>query len=58
MLTPDGDALGRSAYAQIDARPLQPRGTVKRVTFDINVDGPFSSLLRLGINEPFTINVR
>ncbi len=58
QLSPEGDAQGRSAYVQIDARPLQPSGTVKRVTFDINVDGPFSSLLRLGLNQPFTATVR
>jgi hypothetical protein len=57
-LTPDGDERGRSAFIEVDARPLQPRGTVKRVTFDINVEGPYSSLLRLGLNQPFTMEVR
>jgi hypothetical protein len=58
QLTPDGDLQGRTAHIEVDARPLQPHGAVKRVTFDINVDGPFSSLLRLGINQPFSLEVR
>jgi hypothetical protein len=58
QLSPDGDAQGRSAHVQVDARPLQKGGVVKRVTFDVNVDGPFSSLLRLGLNQPFTATVR
>jgi hypothetical protein len=57
-LTPDGDERGRSAFIEVDARPLQPSGTVKSVTFDINVEGPYSSLLRLGLNQPFTMEVR
>jgi hypothetical protein len=57
-LTPDGDERGRSAFVQVDARPLQPRGTVERVTFDINVAGPYAPLLRIGLNQPFTMQVR
>ncbi len=58
QLSPDGDARHRTAHAEIDARPLQPGSVIKRVTFDINVTGPLTSLFRLGFNHPFNITVR
>jgi hypothetical protein len=57
-LTPDGDAAGRSARVFIDASPVQKNGSVKQIVFNINVAGPLSQLLNIGMNEDFSAKLR
>ncbi len=57
-LTPEGDERGRSASAFLRARPEQTGGAVGEVTFQINVSGPLSSVLRIGIKESFSLQVQ
>jgi hypothetical protein len=54
-LTPEGDALGRTATVRMVARPLQPDAAVKVVNIDVNVAGPLDSILHLGLNQKFSI---
>jgi hypothetical protein len=54
QLTPDGDDQGRSAHVEIEATPQQPDGAVQKVSFTVNVAGPLSALLNLGMNQNFT----
>jgi hypothetical protein len=54
-LTPEGDDLGRSAFVQIVAQPAQPGGSVKEVTFDVNVSGPLNEVLKLGLTQKFSV---
>ena len=57
-LTPDGDAEGRSARVFIDASPIPPDGAVKQVLFTVNVAGPLSRLLHLGMTQEFSADFR
>lgn len=57
-ITPEGDAQGRSAHVTVKARPLRPDGHVEEVTFDINVAGPLADVLRIGMTQPFSLEVR
>lgn len=57
-LTPDGDDRGKSASVFIRARPEQDGLAVGAVTFRINVSGPLSQVLRLGINRDFSLQSR
>lgn len=57
-LTPDGDERGKSATVFIRARPEQDGLAVGTVTFQINVSGPLSQVLRLGINRDFSLQSR
>lgn len=56
-LTPDGDAEGRSARVLVDATPVQPDGAVKQVLFTVNVSGPLSTLLHLGMTQEFSTEI-
>lgn len=55
QLTPEGDEQGRTARVRIKARPTQPGGAVGELTFEVNVVGPLREVLRLGLNENFTL---
>jgi hypothetical protein len=57
-LSPDGDAAGRTASVSIRARPLGEGGAVDLVTFQINVAGPLSEVLKLGLEQDFSVNLR
>ena len=48
---PKGDERNRTAVIQVSARPYKEGGPVKLVTFDINVEGPLSALLQVGMTE-------
>jgi len=48
---PKGDERNRTAVIQVSARPYKQGGPVKLVTFDINVEGPLSALLQVGMTE-------
>ncbi|MGC4074735.1 MAG: YdbH domain-containing protein, partial [Nibricoccus sp.] len=50
-LTPDGDSEGRSARVIFDASPADQTGAVKQVIFNINIAGPLSQLLNLGMSD-------
>jgi hypothetical protein len=54
---PWGDERKRTAVIQVSARPYKEGGPVKLVTFDINVDGPLSALLRAGMSDDSTFDV-
>lgn len=57
-LTPEGDERGRTAVVQMTARPAKAGASVKSVKFDVNVAGPLDSILKLGLNENFSIGTR
>lgn len=57
-LSPDGDVAGRTASVSIRGRPVGDGGAVDLVTFQINVAGPLSEVLKLGIEQDFSIDLR
>ncbi len=57
-LSPDGDAVGRTASVSIRGRPVGDGGAVDLVTFQINVAGPLSEVLKLGLEQDFSVNLR
>lgn len=57
-LSPDGDVAGRTASIFIQGRPVDDGGVVERVTFQINVAGPLSDVLKLGIEQDFSVDLR
>jgi len=56
QLTPEGDAQGRSAKVRLVAQPEKQGGTVKEVTFDVNVAGPLNAVLKIGQRQNFSLN--
>ncbi len=58
QLTPEGDERGRSASVFIRTHPEQAGGAVGEVTFQINVAGPLAAVLRLGMNQPLSVQMR
>ena len=58
QLTPEGDSQGRSAVVQLSARPARAGGSVKEVTFQINVSGPLAAVLKLGINQGMSVKLQ
>ncbi len=58
QLTPAGDGEGRTARVRVRARPLKPGGVVEQVTFEVNVAGPLSEVVRLGLNQSFSVETR
>ena len=56
-LTPEGDTLGRSATVRFVAEPTEQGSAVKQVTFDINVAGPLNEVLKLGIEQGFSVDM-
>ncbi len=56
QLTPQGDEFGRTAHVNVIAGPVQERGTVKEVVFDVNVSGPLSAVLRVGMNQSISVS--
>jgi hypothetical protein len=57
-LSPEGDARGRTASVRINGRPDQPDSVVREVTFEVNVSGPLSEVLRMGMQQKFTVGVK
>ncbi|HEY0967070.1 MAG TPA: YdbH domain-containing protein [Opitutaceae bacterium] len=57
-LSPDGDAAGRTASVSIRGRPVGDGGVVEVVTFQINVAGPLSEVLKLGVEQDFSVDLR
>jgi hypothetical protein len=57
-LTPEGDARGRSASVVIRATPQQADTAVGEVTIDVNVAGPLAAVLRMGMKQDFSSQVR
>ena len=57
VLTPGGDERGRSASVELVARPEQVDSAVKKVVFTINVSGPLSQVLKLGMSEHLSFGV-
>jgi hypothetical protein len=55
-LTPEGDERGRTATVKFTAQPLEKRSTVKLVTFEVNVAGPLNQVLKLGMEQNFSID--
>ncbi|HWL16102.1 MAG TPA: hypothetical protein VNR00_10890 [Opitutus sp.] len=58
QLTPEGDANGRTAVVRLRAQPAKPGSLIDEVTFEINVAGPLSQVLKLGLNKGFSVDVR
>ncbi len=58
QLTPEGDERGRSAVVRLVAQPAQPDSAVKEVVFDVNVAGPVNAVLKLGLDQGFTLGTR
>lgn len=57
-VTPDGDERGRTASVSLTAHPMQASSVVEKVTFEINVSGSLRQVLKLGLEQPFSLNVR
>lgn len=58
QLTPEGDREGRTARVKVTARPARAGGVVEVVTFEVNVAGPLGEVLRLGMNQSFSVDAR
>lgn len=58
FLTPDGDSEGRSARVVFDASPSDQTGAVKQVVFTVNVSGPLSQLLNIGMTDNLSFETR
>lgn len=56
-LTPEGDDRGRSASIEITAQPMQASSVVEKVTFQINVAGPLMHVVKLGLEQSFSVEV-
>lgn len=56
-LTPDGDERGRTASVLVRARPEQGASAIGEVTFEINVSGPLAAVLRLGMEQSFSLQM-
>ena len=56
QLLPDGPDGARTLHAEVAARPAVP-GAVKTVSFAVNVTGPLSQLLRLGLANSDRLHV-
>ncbi|MFA6287769.1 MAG: YdbH domain-containing protein [Opitutaceae bacterium] len=62
-LTPDGDELGRTASVTVIAHPEQAETAkgkcpVKEVVFTINVAGPLSQVLKVGMSDRISFGAR
>jgi hypothetical protein len=57
-LTPEGDERGRSASVLIRARPERAGGVIGVVTFEINVSGPLAAVLKLGMQQGLSLQVK
>lgn len=58
QLTPQGDDQGRTARVKATARPAHAGGVVESVTFEVNVSGPLTQVLKLGMNQSFSVETR
>lgn len=58
QLTPAGDGEGRTTRVRVRARPAKPGAVVEQVTFEVNVSGPLSEVVRLGLNQSFSVEAR
>lgn len=54
-LTPEGDAFGRTAKVYVRGRPAQVGGSVKEVTFQVNVAGPLAAVLGVGLKQVMSV---
>ncbi len=57
-LTPVGDERGRSASVVIRAAPQQAGTAVGEVTIEVNVAGPLAAVLRMGMKQNFSSQMR
>jgi hypothetical protein len=57
-LTPDYDSKGRTGTVFVSGRPLQASGTVKEVTFQVNLTGPLVVLLRAGLRQNMSVKLQ
>lgn len=57
-LTPKGDHRNRQGVLKVNARPTAPGVLVQRVTFEININGSVSELLKLGVDEGAAFEVK
>ena len=56
-ITPDGDERGRTASVAVTARSSQ-KGSVDEISFEVNLSGPLSALLKIGMNDRASAKVR
>lgn len=57
-LTPQGDERARTGVVEVSARPTTPGGAVKLLKFDLNIFGSVSDLLRWGMVDQVSFNLR
>ncbi|HTO03375.1 MAG TPA: YdbH domain-containing protein, partial [Opitutus sp.] len=57
-LTPQGDHRDRHGVLKVNARPTAPGALVQRVTFDININGSISELIKLGMDDSAAFEVQ
>ena len=57
-LTPEGDHRDRNGVLKVSARPTSPGALVRRVTFDININGSITELLKLGMDDGAAFEVQ
>ncbi|MDF3059877.1 MAG: hypothetical protein K0R17_4092, partial [Rariglobus sp.] len=57
-LTPEGDERGRSASVVIRARPERAGTVIGEVTFEVNVSGPLAEVLKLGMQQGLSLQVK
>jgi len=57
-LTPEGDGRGRTASVEITARSAKPGGSVDRISFQINIAGPLTALLKIGMDDRASMKLK
>jgi hypothetical protein len=57
LLTPKGDSRGRTARLQVSGRPDKAGSGVKLVQFEVNVQGPLTELVRVGMGGQVTLDL-
>ncbi len=57
-LTPERDEQGHTAHIELAGRPIRENGVVGPVKISVNVDGPLADVIRMGLNQPVSVQVR
>ncbi|MBI5381611.1 MAG: hypothetical protein HZA31_06900 [Opitutae bacterium] len=57
-LTPGGDSRGRSAVVQLIGRPVKADSHVELVTVEVALAGPLDTVLRFGLNQTVSVQMR
>jgi hypothetical protein len=57
-LTPEGDERGRTGSVHMAARPVKAKAGVKVLNFDVNVAGPITDVINLGLKQKDSVSIQ